>query len=134
MADGTQGPATEPKRMNGVNLVQMLEAEQKQKFGENVPKIEPGDTVRVHVRIVEGKRERVQVFEGLVLAINGSGSNRSITVRRMGAHGVGVERIFPLFTPRVEKFEVTRRAHVRRAKLYYMRGRTGKRARLKERR
>lgn len=117
-------------------LVKAFELDYKLSRDTMVPlsKLHPGDTVRVHFRIVEGKRERVQVFEGLVLAINGSGSNRSITVRRMGAHGVGVERIFPLFTPRVEKFEVTRRAHVRRAKLYYMRGRTGKRARLKERR
>jgi large subunit ribosomal protein L19 len=115
------------------NLVQMLEAEQKEKFGQNLPEIDPGDTVRVHVRIVEGRRERVQVFEGLVLAINGSGSNRSITVRRMGAHGVGVERVFPLYSPRIDKFEVMRKARVRRAKLYYMRQRTGKRARLKER-
>ncbi|MBA3532056.1 MAG: 50S ribosomal protein L19 [Ardenticatenales bacterium] len=115
------------------NLVQMLEAEQKEKFGQNLPQIDPGDTVRVHVRIVEGKRERVQIFEGLVLGISGSGSNRSITVRRMGAHGVGVERVFPLYSPRVDKFEVMRKAKVRRAKLYYMRERTGKRARLKER-
>jgi large subunit ribosomal protein L19 len=116
------------------DLVQMLEAEQKEKFGNNLPQIEPGDTVRAHVRIVEGNRERVQVFEGVVLALSGSGSNRSITVRRVGAHGVGVERVFPLYTPRVEKFEVVRRAKVRRAKLYYLRGLTGKRARLKERR
>jgi large subunit ribosomal protein L19 len=116
------------------DLIQLLEAEEKEKYGQNLPQIDPGDTVRVHVRIVEGSRERVQVFEGLVLAINGSGSNRSITVRRMGAHGVGVERIFPLFSPRIEKFEVVRSAKVRRAKLYYMRERTGKRARLKERR
>jgi large subunit ribosomal protein L19 len=116
------------------NLVQLLEAEEKEKYGQSLPQIDPGDTVRVHVRIVEGSRERVQVFEGLVLAINGSGSNRSITVRRMGAHGVGVERIFPLYSPRIEKFEVVRSAKVRRAKLYYMRERTGKRARLKERR
>lgn len=134
MAEIYQGAEVEQKaRFNG-NLVQQLEAEQKAKFGDKVPAIEPGDTVRVHVRIVEGKRERVQVFEGLVLAISGSGSNRSITVRRIGAHGIGVERIFPLFTPRVEKFEITRRARVRRAKLYYMRSRTGKAARLKERR
>lgn len=116
------------------NLVQLLEAEQKEKFGQSLPRIEPGDTVRVHVRIVEGNRERVQVFEGVVLGLNGRGSNRSITVRRIGAHGVGVERVFPLFTPRIEKFEVVRKAKVRRAKLYYLRNLTGKKARLKERR
>lgn len=134
MAEVIQGPEAEQKPRFGGNLVQQLEAEEKSKYGEKVPAIEPGDTVRVHVRIVEGKRERVQVFEGLVLAISGSGSNRSITVRRVGSHGIGVERIFPLYTPRVEKFEITRRARVRRAKLYYMRTRTGKAARLKERR
>ncbi len=116
------------------NLVSLLETEEKQKYGQDLPEIDPGDTLRVHVRIVEGTRERVQIFEGLVLAISGSGSNRSITVRRIGAHGVGVERIFPLYSPRIEKFEVVRSAKVRRAKLYFMRERTGKKARLKERR
>ncbi|MGB0384909.1 MAG: 50S ribosomal protein L19 [Ardenticatenaceae bacterium] len=116
------------------NLVQYVEAQEIKKYGENLPKIDPGDTVRVHVRIVEGKRERVQVFEGVILAISGSGSNRHITVRRIGAHGVGVERIFPLYSPRVEKIRVMRKAKVRRAKLYYLRDLTGKKARLKERR
>jgi large subunit ribosomal protein L19 len=115
------------------NLVQQLEAEQVAKFGEKVPELEPGDTVRVHVMIVEGRRERVQVFEGVVLALSGKGNNRSVTVRRM-SHGVGVERVFPLYTPRIEKFEVVRKAKVRRAKLYYLRALTGKKARLKERR
>ena len=115
------------------NLVQQLEAEQIAKFSEKIPTIDPGDTVRVHVLIVEGKRERTQVFEGVVLALNGKANNRSITVRRI-SHGVGVERVFPLFTPRIEKFEVVRKAKVRRAKLYYLRGLTGKKARLKERR
>lgn len=116
------------------NLVDQLEAEEKEKYGAELPRIDPGDTIRVHVRIVEGRRERIQVFEGLVLGLSGSGSNRHVTVRRQGAHGVGVERIFPLFSPRVEQFEIKRKAKVRRAKLYYMRERTGKRARLKERR
>ncbi|MDQ4074819.1 MAG: 50S ribosomal protein L19 [Chloroflexota bacterium] len=116
------------------NLVQQLEAEEKEKYGQGLPDIRPGDTVRVHVLIVEGDRERTQVFEGLVLGLQGSGSNRSVIVRRIGAHGVGVERIFPLYSPRIEKFEVVRSAKVRRAKLYYMRERTGKKARLKERR
>lgn len=118
---------------NNLNLVQQLEAEQVSKYGENIPHLEPGDTVRVHVKIVEGKRERVQVFEGVVLSINGKNSNRSITVRRI-SNGVGVERVFPLYTPRIEKFEITRKAKVRRAKLYYLRALTGKKARLKERR
>lgn len=118
---------------NNLNLVQQLEAEQIAKYGEKVPTIEPGDTVRVHVRIVEGKRERVQVFEGVVIALNGKQNNRSITVRRI-SNGVGVERVFPLYTPRIEKFEVVRKAKVRRAKLYYLRGLTGKKARLRERR
>ena len=103
-------------------------------YGKNLPTIDPGDTVRVHVRIVEGKRERVQVFEGVVLGIKGSGSNRRLTVRRIGAHGVGVERIFPLYSPRIQKIRVMRKAKVRRAKLYYLRNLTGKKARLKERR
>ena len=118
---------------NNLNLVQQLEAEQVAKYGENIPNLEPGDTVRVHVKIVEGKRERVQVFEGVVLSINGKNNNRSITVRRI-SNGVGVERVFPLYTPRIEKFEITRKAKVRRAKLYYLRALTGKKARLKERR
>lgn len=119
--------------MANLNLVQQLEAEQVAKYGDNIPNLEPGDTVRVHVKIVEGKRERVQVFEGVVLSINGKNNNRSITVRRI-SNGVGVERVFPLYTPRIEKFEITRKAKVRRAKLYYLRALTGKKARLKERR
>jgi large subunit ribosomal protein L19 len=121
-------------RSIAMNLVQQLEAEQIKKYGKQGNKIEPGDTVRVHVRIVEGKRERVQVFEGVVIAINGSGSNRSITVRRIAAHGVGVERVFPLYSPRIDKFQVMRQAKVRRAKLYYLRELRGKKARLKVRR
>lgn len=119
--------------MANLNLVQQLEAEQVAKYGDNLPNLEPGDTVRVHVKIVEGKRERVQVFEGVVLSLNGKNNNRSVTVRRI-SHGVGVERVFPLYTPRIEKFEITRKAKVRRAKLYFLRALTGKKARLKERR
>lgn len=118
---------------NNLNLVQQLEAEQVAKYAEKVPNIEPGDTIRVHVMIVEGKRERVQVFEGVVLGLNGKQNNRSITVRRI-SNGVGVERVFPLYTPRIEKFEIVRKAKVRRAKLYFLRGLTGKKARLRERR
>lgn len=96
------------------------------------PALRPGDTVKVHVRIVEGNRERVQVFQGTVIRINGGGVNTSFTVRRIASHGIGVERTFLLHSPRVEKIEVLRQAKVRRARLYYLRGRTGKAARLKE--
>ncbi len=98
------------------------------------PELAPGDTVKVHVRIVEGNRERVQVFQGLVLRIRGRGKQQTFTVRRIASHGIGVERTFLLHSPRVEKIEVVRHAKVRRAKLYYMRERRGKAARLKERR
>lgn len=92
----------------------------------------PGDTVRVHVRIVEGDKERVQVFEGVVLALHRGGSRASFTVRKV-SYGVGVERVFPLHSPNVEKVEVVASGKVRRAKLYYLRERRGKAARLKER-
>lgn len=100
----------------------------------NIPPLRAGDTVRVHNRIVEGDRERVQVFQGVVMGLRGGGSSSSFTVRRIGAHGVGVERTFALQSPRVEKVEVLRHAHVRRAKLYYLRERRGRAARLRERR
>lgn len=98
------------------------------------PEIAPGDTVKVHVRIVEGNRERVQVFQGVVIRLRKGGNNANFTVRRIASHGVGVERTFLLQSPRVEKIEVTRSAKVRRAQLYYLRDRRGKAARLKERR
>lgn len=101
---------------------------------EDRPELLPGDTVNVHVRIVEGNRERIQVFQGIVIAIEGGGINTTFTVRRIAAHGVGVERKFLYHSPRVDKIEVIRHAKVRRAKLYYLRGRTGKSARLKEKR
>lgn len=101
---------------------------------ENVPQIDIGDTVKVHVRIVEGNRERIQVFQGVVIAQGGSGINESFTVRRIASHGIGVEREFLVHSPRVTKVEVVRHAKVRRAKLYFLRGRTGKSARLKEKR
>jgi large subunit ribosomal protein L19 len=93
----------------------------------------PGDTVRVHVKVVEGEKERVQVFEGIVIRKRGEGARASFTVRRV-THGVGVERTFPLHSPRVERVQVVKSAHVRRAKLYYLRDRTGKAARLREKR
>jgi len=98
----------------------------------NVPTLRPGDTVNVHVRIKEGNRERVQVFKGTVIRIRQGGNNGNFTVRRIASNGIGVERTFLTRSPLLEKVEVERHAHVRRAKLYFLRGRTGKRARLKQ--
>jgi large subunit ribosomal protein L19 len=98
------------------------------------PRLMPGDTVKVHVRIVEGDRERVQVFQGIVIRLRKGGNDANFTVRRVASHGVGVERTFLLKSPRIEKIEIMRRAKVRRAQLYYLRDRRGKAARLKERR
>ena len=100
----------------------------------SVPEFGTGDTVRVSVKVVEGTRERTQVFEGVVMRKRGGGINASFTVRRIASHGIGVERTFLLNSPRVEKIEVVRRGVVRRAQLYYLRGLTGKAARIKERR
>ena len=100
----------------------------------NIPQLKPGDTVRVHARIVEGNRERVQVFQGTLIRLRGKGINTNFTVRRIASHGIGVERTFLMYSPRIEKVEVTRQASVRRARLYYLRERRGKRARLKEKR
>ncbi len=100
----------------------------------DLPQIEPGDSVRVHVRVVEGQNERVQVFPGTVIRVTKGGINSTFTVRRIAAHGIGVERTFLWHSPRIEKIEITRRAKVRRARLYFLRGRRGKAARLKERR
>ncbi len=100
---------------------------------QNVPTIRPGDTVRVHAKVVEGNRERIQVFEGVVMRLRKGGIRTDFTVRRV-SHGVGVERTFLLHSPRVEKIEVLRHGHVRRAQLYYLRGRVGKAARLREKR
>ncbi len=111
------------------DLVKALEAEDR-----GFPELFPGDTVRVHLRIVEGDRERVQVFPGTIIRLRGGGNDKNFTVRRIASHGVGVERTFLLRSPRIEKIEVLRHAKVRRAQLYYMRERRGKAARLKERR
>lgn len=100
----------------------------------NIPKLRPGDTVRVHNRIVEGDRERIQVFQGTVMRLRKGGITANFTVRRIAAHGIGVERTFLLNSPRVERVEVLRRSRVKRAKLYYLRGRRGKAARLREKR
>jgi large subunit ribosomal protein L19 len=100
---------------------------------QNLPDFRSGDTVRVHVRIVEGNRERVQAFEGIVIAISGSGARRTFIVRKV-SYGVGVERIFPLHSPKIDNIEIVRRGQVRRAKLFYLRQLKGKAARIKERR
>ena len=109
-------------------LIKSLEQEQ---LKNEVPAFGPGDTVRVHVKIVEGKRERVQVFEGVVMKRQGGGARETFTVRRL-AYGVGVEGTFPVNSPIIEKMEVTRRGKVRRAKLFYLRDRVGKAAKVKE--
>jgi large subunit ribosomal protein L19 len=100
----------------------------------NIPELRPGDQVRVHVNIVEGDRERVQVFPGTIIRLRKGGNEENFTVRRIASHGIGVERTFLLRSPRIEKVEVVHRSHVRRAQLYFLRGRTGKRARLREKR
>ena len=97
----------------------------------NIAEFGPGDTVRVHAKVVEGDRERIQVFEGVVIRRRKAGSSSNFTVRRV-SHDVGVERTFPIYSPRVERVEVMRKGRVRRAKLYYLRGRTGRAARIKE--
>lgn len=111
-------------------LIQELTQEQ---LRTDIPAFRPGDTVRVHAKVVEGTRERIQMFEGVVIARKGSGISETYTVRKI-SNGVGVERIFPLHTPRVEKIEVIRHGRVRRAKLYYLRALQGKAARIPERR
>ena len=113
-----------------MNIIEVLEKEQ---LRSDIPQFAPGDTVRIHARIVEGTRERIQVFEGVVIARQGTGVRETFTVRRI-ASGVGVERLFPVHSPRIAKIEVTRRGIVRRAKLYYLRGLTGKAARIREKR
>lgn len=100
----------------------------------DIPELAPGDTVSVHVRIQEGTKERIQEFKGVVIRLRNGGQDANFTVRRIASHGIGVERTFLLRSPRIEKVVITRRARVRRAQLYYLRGLRGKKARLKERR
>jgi large subunit ribosomal protein L19 len=100
---------------------------------QDLPEFRPGDTVRVQVRIVEGNRERVQAFEGIVIAIQGSGARRTFTVRKV-SYGIGVERIFPLHSPKIDAIQLVRRGQVRRAKLFYLRNLKGRAARIKEKR
>ncbi|MHB1651049.1 MAG: 50S ribosomal protein L19 [Desulfitobacteriaceae bacterium] len=113
-----------------MDFIRMIEEEQMKK---DLPHFRPGDTVKVHVRVIEGSRERIQVFEGVVIKIKGGGLRETFTVRRV-TYGVGVERTFPLHSPRLDKIEVVRRGAVRRAKLYYLRGLSGKAARIRDRR
>ncbi len=101
---------------------------------DDVPGFEAGDTVRVHVRVVEGEKERTQLFEGVVIQRRGSGIHATFTVRKISTGGIGVERIFPLHTPRIAKIEVLRRGKVRRSKIYYLRNLRGRAARITERR
>lgn len=113
-----------------MNLINAIEREQ---VRSDRPNFGPGDTVRVHAKVVEGANERIQIFEGVVLRRMGGGVQESFTVRKM-SQGVGVERTFPINSPRVEKIEVVRHGKVRRARLYYLRERSGRAARIKERR
>ena len=117
-----------------MNIVQQIEAEETSRLTteRSVPDFAPGDTLRVNVRVVEGNRERVQAFEGVCIARANKGVNSNFTVRKI-SYGEGVERIFPLYSPRIESIEVVRRGDVRRAKLYYLRDRRGKSARIAER-
>lgn len=118
-----------------MNIVEQIEQEQIQSLteGKDIPEFAPGDTLRVNVRVVEGTRERIQAFEGLCIGRKNAGLNSSFTVRKI-SYGEGVERVFPLFSPRVDSIDVVRRGVVRRAKLYYLRDRRGKSARIAEKR
>ncbi|HCD1963564.1 TPA: 50S ribosomal protein L19 [Staphylococcus aureus] len=109
----------------------LIEAVTKSQLRTDLPSFRPGDTLRVHVRIIEGTRERIQAFEGVVIKRRGGGVSETFTVRKISS-GVGVERTFPLHTPKIEKIEVKRRGKVRRAKLYYLRSLRGKAARIQE--
>jgi large subunit ribosomal protein L19 len=113
-----------------MNVVQMLEAEGRK---TNIPVFKAGDTLRVHVRVVEGEKERIQAFEGVVIARKGGAHRETLTVRKI-SYGIGVERIFPLHSPMIDKIDVVRQGRVRRAKLYYLRDKKGKAARIRERR
>lgn len=118
-----------------MNIIETLNQENISKLttDNDVPDFAPGDTVRIHVKVVEGTRERVQVFEGVCIARKNRSVNSSFTVRKI-SHGEGVERVFPLYSPKISKIEIAKRGAVRRAKLYYLRGRRGKSARIREKR
>ena len=117
-----------------MNIIQTLEAEQATRLAEKraIPEFQPGDTVTVNVKVVEGDRTRVQAYEGVVIARSGGGLNESFTVRKI-SYGEGVERVFPVYSPLIDSIKVVRRGKVRRAKLYYLRDRRGKSARIAER-
>ena len=116
-----------------MNIIEQLDAEQIAKLteGKAIPAFQPGDTVQVNVKVKEGERSRVQAYEGVVIARNGGGLNQSFTVRKI-SYGEGVERVFPVYSPLIDSIEVVRRGKVRRAKLYYLRDRRGKAARIVE--
>jgi large subunit ribosomal protein L19 len=117
-----------------MNIIEQIDAEQRARIEakRKLPEFQPGDTVRVNVRVTEGARTRVQAYEGVCIARNGAGLNENFTVRKL-SYGEGVERVFPIYSPIVEGVDVVRRGRVRRAKLYYLRGLTGKSARIAER-
>jgi large subunit ribosomal protein L19 len=110
------------------DLINLVEATQ---LRTDLPEFEPGDTINVHVRVIEGDKERIQQYQGVVISIRGSGSNKTFIVRKV-SNGIGVERIFPFATPKIARIEVVRKGHVRRAKLFYLRSLRGKAARIKE--
>lgn len=112
-------------------MSQVIRELEREQLKQDIPAFRPGDTVRVHVKVIEGQRERIQVFEGIVIRRRGSGISETFTVRKV-SYGVGVERTFPLHSPRIDKIEVVRQGRVRRAKLYYLRDRVGKAARIRE--
>ena len=116
-----------------INVIEQLEREQIERYteGRPVPDFKAGDTLKVNVKVIEGTRERVQAYEGVCIARRNRGFNSAFTVRKI-SYGEGVERVFPLYSPRIDSIEVVRRGRVRRAKLYYLRGLTGKAARIKE--
>lgn len=124
-----------PKTLGGagVGKMDLLQEIEKDQIRDGIPDVRPGDTVRVLVRVVEGEKERLQPFEGVCIARKGGGVRETMTVRRVSS-GVGIERIFPLHSPSIAELKILRRGKVRRAKLYYLRGRRGKKARIKEKR
>jgi large subunit ribosomal protein L19 len=131
MPDGGQWHKGETMRNR---FIEAFEEKQLAAKKDKIPEFRPGDTVRVAVLIKEGDKKRIQNFEGVVIAIKGTGAGKTFTVRKIGANNIGVERIFPLYSDSIDRIEVVRKGKVRRAKLYYLRGKTGKKARIKERR
>src|SRR5438046_6344808 len=129
-AGGAETCSTHRGGEEDMNVIQQLEKEQQKK---KTPALRAGDTVRVHAKVVEGTRERIQVFEGTVIRVTGGGLRRNFTVRRV-THGVGVERTFMIHSPRIDKIDVLRHGDVRQGRLYYLRGKVGREARIRERR